>query len=136
MNLHALTEYIKYRWKAKSRHGIHSPFVYQLIDKCLLVNGAPLRERIDAYFKNNPIILIAGSPGKWQDLLNAHLPMLNNESVLLIENIHGSEAHTKAWNDIARNDTVLLSIDLYTMGLLFFKPEFKIKQHFVLKRNG
>lgn len=28
-------EYIKYRWNAKRRHGVHSPFVYQLTDKCL-----------------------------------------------------------------------------------------------------
>ncbi len=27
-------EYIKYRWKAKGRHGIHSPFVYDFVDKC------------------------------------------------------------------------------------------------------
>lgn len=31
-------EYIKYRWKAKKRHGIHSPFVYDLSDKCLAIN--------------------------------------------------------------------------------------------------
>lgn len=28
-------EYIKYRWKAKRRHGVHSPFVYDITDKCL-----------------------------------------------------------------------------------------------------
>jgi len=28
-------EYIKYQWKAKRRHGIHSPFVYDITDKCL-----------------------------------------------------------------------------------------------------
>lgn len=27
-------EYINYRWNAKRRHGVHSPFVYQLTDKC------------------------------------------------------------------------------------------------------
>lgn len=30
-------EYIKYRWNAKGRHGIHSPFVYDLLDKCLKI---------------------------------------------------------------------------------------------------
>jgi predicted O-methyltransferase YrrM len=30
-----LFEYIKYWWKAKDRHGIHSPFVYDFSDKCL-----------------------------------------------------------------------------------------------------
>ena len=27
-------EYIKYQWKAKRRHGVHSPFIYDLTDKC------------------------------------------------------------------------------------------------------
>lgn len=40
-------EYIKYRWKAKKRHGIHSPFVYDLSDKCLSINiDTPDAERI------------------------------------------------------------------------------------------
>lgn len=28
-------EYIKYRWNARGRHGTHSPFVYDFVDKCL-----------------------------------------------------------------------------------------------------
>lgn len=28
-------EYIKYRWKSKGRHGTHSPFVYDFVDKCI-----------------------------------------------------------------------------------------------------
>ena len=30
-----VNEYIKYFIKSKGRHGIHSPFVYELLDKCL-----------------------------------------------------------------------------------------------------
>lgn len=31
-------EYIKYRWNAKGRHGIHSPFVYDFVDKCVRIS--------------------------------------------------------------------------------------------------
>lgn len=27
-------EYMKYRWNAKRRHGVHSPFIYELTDQC------------------------------------------------------------------------------------------------------
>lgn len=33
-------EYIKYCWKAKKRHGIHSPFVYKMSDECLSIQIA------------------------------------------------------------------------------------------------
>lgn len=32
-----VSEYIKYFIKSKGRHGIHSPFVYELLDKCLKI---------------------------------------------------------------------------------------------------
>lgn len=31
-------EYIKYKWNAKGRHGIHSPFVYDLVDKAFKID--------------------------------------------------------------------------------------------------
>ena len=31
MNL--ICEFIKYKWKAKGRHGIHSPFIFSLVEK-------------------------------------------------------------------------------------------------------
>ena len=30
-------EYIKYLWNAKGRHGTHSPFIYEFVDKCLSI---------------------------------------------------------------------------------------------------
>lgn len=35
MNL--VLEYIKYRWKAKGRHGTHSPFIYKMVDECFKI---------------------------------------------------------------------------------------------------
>ena len=40
MNL--ICEFIKYKWKAKGRHGIHSPFIFSLVEKGIqseLING-------------------------------------------------------------------------------------------------
>lgn len=34
-------EYINYRWNAKKRHGVHSPFVYDLSDKCFRIVPDP-----------------------------------------------------------------------------------------------
>ena len=32
-----LREYINYKLNAKGRHGVHSPFVYELLDNCLRI---------------------------------------------------------------------------------------------------
>ena len=31
-SVNRLVEFIKYKWKASGRHGIHSPFIYDLIE--------------------------------------------------------------------------------------------------------
>ena len=44
--MNILVEYINYRFKAKGRHGVHSPFVYTFINECLST-------KIDKNFKNS-----------------------------------------------------------------------------------
>lgn len=56
-------EYIKYRWNAKGRHGIHSPFVYDFVDKCLRqpidgASGTKLTSLFDRLRNNNQTIVI------------------------------------------------------------------------------
>lgn len=61
--MNIVSEYIKYRLNAKGRHGIHSPFVYDLVDKCFRIS-IPLEDKrlIDDFrlqqLKNNSVITI------------------------------------------------------------------------------
>ncbi len=125
MNLHSFTAYIQYRLRAKTRHGIHSPFVYAFIDNCLgLKSSQSLEKRIDAYFGN--IVEWIGD--------EAAITPANTLSIKAIRNIHASADATKRWDNLAHNtEGVIISIDLYSVGLLVYNPDVKEKQHFVLK---
>jgi hypothetical protein len=39
----------------------------------------------------------------------------------------------EAWKEIQQHPAVTLSIDLFFIGLVFFKKDFKAKQHFVIR---
>ena len=34
MVLHSIKSYLKFLWNSKNQHGVHSPFVYNLVTKC------------------------------------------------------------------------------------------------------
>lgn len=130
MSLHALTEYIKYRLKAKTRHGVHSPFVYALVENVLRKkSNTPLEERLTSCLGMETIS--AGNNARdWKARLEG---MRDANSILLVPGIHKSPLHTQYWNELVTDKKVRLSIDLYQAGLLLFKDEFKEKQHFILK---
>ena len=39
MTIHAITQYLRYKWKAMGRHGIHSPFAYAFVEDVLQDRG-------------------------------------------------------------------------------------------------
>lgn len=125
MSFRSFTAYIRYRLKAKTRHGIHSPFVYTFIDNCLgIKSNLSLEERINAYFSN----LV-----EWV-IDDVNIQPSKTISVKAIRNIHSTTADTARWNRLAHNtEGVIISIDLYSVGLLVYNPDVKEKQHFVLK---
>ncbi len=119
--MHALLQYIRYRWKAKTRHGIHSPFVYAFIDNCLAKKSAQnLEERINAYF---------GDGVYWVD----DATNIKQHTITAIRNIHSNKQCTAMWDVLRGNQSYIISIDLYCIGLLVKNPDIKEKQHFVLQ---
>ena len=66
----------------------------------------------------------------------ALLPHLHNDSVVVIGDIHWSPDMESVWKRLKGHDRVRASLDLYTLGLLFFREEFTVpEQHTLIQRR-
>ncbi len=54
------------------------------------------------------------------------------DSVFVFDDIHWSDEMNKAWEYISNHSSVMISIDLFFVGLVFFRKN-QPKQHFVLR---
>lgn len=54
-------------------------------------------------------------------------------SIFIFDDIHWSEGMERAWEEIRQHPEVTLSLDLFYIGIVFFRKEQKQKEHFVLK---
>jgi predicted O-methyltransferase YrrM len=58
------------------------------------------------------------------------LPKTQEETILIFDDIHWSEEMEMAWKQIQDHSQVTVTIDLFFIGLVFFRKENKAKQHF------
>jgi hypothetical protein len=77
--------------------------------------------------------LLNAEPRIWIRLFNRQLPLIPANGCILVNDIHKTARHTHKWQRICNHPRVRLSIDLYGMGVIFFREEFREKQHFVLR---
>lgn len=61
------------------------------------------------------------------------LQKANDQSIFIFDDIHWSIEMEEAWKEIQQHSSVTLTIDLFFIGLVFFKKDFKAKQHFVIR---
>jgi hypothetical protein len=126
--------------KAKNAHGLHSPFVYelytQIINPCLHQTGelSDLLVNELTNFKGKSV-----EKNKFNvqmiDMSQFELENLtmNFDDILLVKNIR-NPINLARWRQLIQNKTIIFSIELFEIGLLFFNP-IAPKQHFIFKKS-
>jgi predicted O-methyltransferase YrrM len=61
------------------------------------------------------------------------LSKTGNDSIFVFDDIHWSSEMEAAWKIIKQHPSVKLSIDLFFIGIIFFRKEFKEVQHFSIR---
>ena len=67
------------------------------------------------------------------DYFQQLLPVMSFQSIIVFDDVHWSREMEEAWEEIRNHPQVMLSIDLFFVGLVFFNPSFKVKQHFTIR---
>jgi hypothetical protein len=64
---------------------------------------------------------------------NATLKKLNTQSILIFDGIHDSKEMESSWKKIKMHCEVKLTIDLYKLGIAFFRQEQLEKENFTIR---
>lgn len=64
---------------------------------------------------------------------NAALKKLNTQSISIFEGIHDSKEMEASWDIIKLHYDVKLTIDLYKLGIVFFRQEQLEKENFIIR---
>jgi len=57
----------------------------------------------------------------------------HNQTILVFDDIHWSAEMEKAWEEIKQHPSVPYTIDIFFLGFVFFRQEFKVKQNFSIR---
>jgi predicted O-methyltransferase YrrM len=55
------------------------------------------------------------------------------ETIVVFDDIHWSTEMEDAWEEVKIHEAVTLTIDLFFIGVVFLKKDFKVKQHFSVR---
>lgn len=67
------------------------------------------------------------------DYFHQLLPVIHEYSILVFDDIHWSAEMERAWEEIKGHPAVHYSIDIFFLGFVFFRKEFKVKQQFCIR---
>lgn len=64
---------------------------------------------------------------------NQFLTRLHDNTILVFDDIHWSAEMERAWLEIKAHPSVQYTIDVFFLGFVFFRQEFKMKQDFLIR---
>jgi predicted O-methyltransferase YrrM len=86
-------------------------------------------------FPEPGLVFIDGNHRKEPTLsyFNLLMHQFNNDSILIFDDIHWSKEMELAWEEIKKDERVQATIDLFFIGIVLFRKEFREKQHFLVR---
>lgn len=123
-----------FNWKAQNAHGLHSPLIYQLYTE--VINPTyqkkgdfqeTLYKSLLNFFETYPLANVQVIR------VEGEIDLTNNSALYLIPNIR-SHSGQQAWKELIKSPTIIFSVELYELGLLFMFPKAP-KQDFILKKS-
>jgi predicted O-methyltransferase YrrM len=140
----------RYLSVAEPRHGVISiegaPAIAHFTSKSLAEEGMRNTTILTGDFKDHLPGVLASMKGsklvffdgnhQYQptlDYFQAALGGIGDEDILIFDDIHWSKDMEKAWSVIRNNEKVSCTIDLFFIGIVFFRKEFKEKLHFSIR---
>jgi len=101
------------------------------------VNGQ-FDEKLNEVISSNPaagLIFIDGNHRK-KPVLDYFEQFMNKKhmnAIIIFHDIHWSKEMEEAWIIIQQDHRVKMTIDIFSAGLIFFREELKVKQHFIIR---
>ncbi|HSU28801.1 MAG TPA: class I SAM-dependent methyltransferase [Chitinophagaceae bacterium] len=107
------------------------------LDNVHLYNGN-FDDTLTRVLQDHPIIDLAFIDGNHREeptlrYFNTLAGHCNNDTLLIFDDIHWSLGMEKAWQAIKEHPATLCTIDLFYMGIVLFRKEFREKQHFRIR---
>ena len=150
--------YLKFLLKSTNHHGVHSPFVFDYLTKCLYKSPRNSRDRLNnvvaksipyfncetAWIEDNslkglfpqltygqyPLDILILQNFNLNTLLELHIKnRIHNKTLIIVQHL---EKHQKEWQKAVTHTKITVSMDCFVLGILFIRKE-QAKEHFTIR---